>query len=285
MAYTYENFTTAATNAGLMDGFSEDDLKIAQSSPEYGLSLLKLRQDSAKATTAEQKLLAQEAENQLRSSYGSLNTGTAGSFNYGKQTQYQKLLDDATSYGSFQYDPSADPSYGAYRKQYLREADRAQQSTMAQATTMSGGRPSTYAITAGQQAGNYYRGQLNDAIPTLEQNAYQRHLSDYEAKLSAFNAISADREFDYNKYLQEWNNAMTLYNMGIKTPEVLAMLGIPEDLVSAGGGGGDTGSGTGSKEKNKDTANSNQTTAATGTQMSDNMSKILANELLWARGS
>lgn len=227
MAYTYENFTTAASNAGLLEGFSADDLKIIEKNPEYGLSLLKMRQDAAGATTAEQRLLAQEAENQLRTSYGSMNTSTPGSFQYGKDTIYQKLLSDATTPGSFEYDPSADPSYGAYRKQYLREADRAQQSSMAQAATMSGGVPSTYAITAGQQAGNYYRGQLNDAIPTLQQNAYQRFLSDFEAKQSAFNAISADRTFDYNAYQQEWNNALTLYNKGIQTPEVLAILGIP----------------------------------------------------------
>lgn len=244
MAYTYDDFTLAATNAGLLKDFSDDDLAIAQTNPEFGLSLLKLRQDAAGATTAEQKLLAQEAENQLRTTYGGLKTSTGGSFSYDKQNAYESLLNEVTNYQPFTYDPATDPSYGAYKKTYLREADRATQDTMAQASAMSGGRPSTYAIGAAQQAGNYYRGQLNDALPALEQNAYARHLSDYEAKLSGLNSLMADREFDYNQYLQNWNNALTLYQLGRRTPEVLAVLGLPAKKASAGGGGGSSGGST-----------------------------------------
>ena len=45
MAYTYEDFVTAAQGAGMYDSFSQDDLTIAQKSPEYGLSMLKLQQE------------------------------------------------------------------------------------------------------------------------------------------------------------------------------------------------------------------------------------------------
>lgn len=252
MAYTYENFTTAANNAGLLSSFSEDDLAIAKTSPEYGLSLLNLRQEYANAKTAEQKLLAQEAENQLRSSYGSLTTAAPTSFTYGKQTEYQKLLDEVSNYQPFEYDPATDPAYGSYKKAYLREADRATQDTMAQASAMSGGRPSSFAVSAAQQAGNYYRGQLNDAIPTLQQNAYQRYLNDYNANLSALGALNTDRTFDYNAYLTEyeqeqqaWNNAFALYQaLGYATPEIAAILGIPA-ANTGGAAGGSSGSGGG----------------------------------------
>lgn len=250
MAYTYENFTTAAQNAGLLDGFSEEDLNIARVNPEYGLSMLRLRQDAAGASTTEQRLLAQEAENQLRSTYGGINNQSQGSFTYDKQDTYKQLLDEATNYKPFSYDAATDPSYSAYKKAYLREAERARQDTMAKASAASGGVPSSFAVSAAQQAGNYYTGQLNDALPNLEQNAYQRHLSDYNAKLSAFDAINTDRNFDYNAYLQEyerkqqeWNNALTLYQMGQRTPEVLAILGLP--AVSAGGGSGSSSRGSG----------------------------------------
>lgn len=252
MAYTYEDFTTAAQNAGLLDGFSEDDLNIAKTNPEYGLSMLKLRQDAAGATTTEQQLLAQEAENQLRSAYGSLGAQTQSSFQYGNENEYQKLLNDVTNYQPFSYDAGSDPSYSAYKKAYLREAERATQDTLAKASAASGGVPSSYAVSAAQQAGNYYTGQLNDAIPTLQQNAYQRYLSDYNAKLSAFDAMSTDRNFDYNAYLQEyerkqqkWNNALTLYQMGQRTPEILAILGIPEETMAGGGDSGSSSGGSG----------------------------------------
>ena len=66
MAYTYDDFVSAAQGAGLYDSFSQDDLVIAQNKPEYGMSMLKLQQDFNGAATAEQRLLAQEAMNQLR---------------------------------------------------------------------------------------------------------------------------------------------------------------------------------------------------------------------------
>ena len=58
MAYTYDNFVSAANAAGLMNQFSEQDLQIAQRNPEFGLSLLSLLKDNSNATTAEQQLLA-----------------------------------------------------------------------------------------------------------------------------------------------------------------------------------------------------------------------------------
>ena len=250
MAYTYDNIVSAANAAGLMNQFSEQDLQIAQRNPEFGLSLLSLLKDNSNATTAEQQLLATEAANQLRKSYGVYNTGTLGtdsayagsygtqindlmdqiknygSFNYANQDEYQKLLDQITNYGSFSYanqdsyqqlldsivnqqpfnyDLQSDPSWGSYKKAYMREGDRASANALAQASAASGGRASSYALTAAQQAGNYYAGQLADIIPTLEQNAYSRYLSDFNNRLSSLGAMESDRAFDYQNYLNQFS--------------------------------------------------------------------------------
>ena len=250
MAYTYDNFVSAANAAGLMNQFSEQDLQIAQRNPEFGLSLLSLLKDNSNATTAEQQLLATEAANQLRKSYGVYNTGTLGtdsayagsygtqindlmdqiknygSFDYANQDEYQKLLDQITNYGSFSYanqdsyqqlldsivnqqpfsyDLQSDPSWGSYKTAYMREGDRASANALAQASAASGGRASSYALTAAQQAGNYYAGQLADIIPTLEQNAYSRYLSDFNNRLSSLGAMESDRAFDYQNYLNQFS--------------------------------------------------------------------------------
>lgn len=181
MTYTYDDFVTAATNAGLLDQFSDDDLKIAQTNPEYGLSALKLTQDLRNATTTEQQLLATEALNQLRQSYGSFGTMNTSDALSGSETVYQQALAAAET-PAFSYDASQDPSYSALKKSYLREGERAREDTMAQASAMTGGVPSSYAVTAASQAGDYYNTQLADAIPTLEQNAYQRYLNEYNLK-------------------------------------------------------------------------------------------------------
>lgn len=209
MAYTYDQFTKAATNAGMLEKFSQQDLDTAKNNPEYGLSMLKLYQDEAGATTAEQKLLAQEAANQLRKTYGTLSTApqTAGEqgsgFKYKNQTVYQDVLDKIVKREPFEYNQNEDPQYSAYRKAYLREADRAREDTLAKVSANSGGTPSSFAVTAAQQAGDYYVGQLNDQIPVLQQNAYQRYLNNAGLDVSTLEALTGDRSFDYSAYLQE----------------------------------------------------------------------------------
>ena len=204
MAYTYDDFVTAATGAGLLEKFSDDDLKIAKSNPEYGLSALKLQQDLKGAKTTEQQLLAQEAINQLRTSYGNLGKQAGTSFQYDNQPAYQKLLDDVASMGSFSYDAKNDPSASALKKTYLREGERARADTLAKVSAATGGAPSSYAVTAAQQAGDYYNTQFTDKLMGLEENAYQRYLNDFSTKLSQLGAMNADREFDFNAYLQNY---------------------------------------------------------------------------------
>lgn len=252
MAYTYDDFVTAANNAGLLNAFSETDLTTAKSNPEYGLSMLKLQQDIGAATTAEQKLLAEEAANQLRKSYGALTTpATGSSFTYEGQDAYDQLLKDITNYKPFEYDPNTDPRMAAYRKTYLREAERARADTMAKASAATGGVPSSYAVGAAEQAGNYYTGKINDVIPELFSDAYSQHMNDFNLKLNALGAMDADRQFDYSAFLgsleekqQQWNNAMAMYQLfGYEAPqEYLDILGVQKPQpVSYGGGGGDSG--------------------------------------------
>ena len=261
MAYTYADFERAAGEAGLSDSFDESDKSIAQRYPEYGLSLVSLRRDLNKATTNEQKLLATEAENQLRKNYGSLapagqsiqtqgtqasGTGAAsyapatenrdgigsigvGAGNTGTQSsatgstkppaystaanaansdtgraesptegsaepttsehksytnEYQRLLDREKTQQDFSFDPFQDPRYIAYKKAYNREGDRASANALAQSAAATGGRPSSYAQTAAQQANNYYAAKLADIIPTLYGQALDEYNADYERAMA-----------------------------------------------------------------------------------------------------
>ena len=221
MAYTYDDFVTAAKNAGLYDTFSQNDLVTAQKSPEYGLSLLKLQQDAGKATTEEQKLLVQEAVNQLRSTYGTMSStpSTTSGFTYGGETEYQKLLDGITTPSSFDYDHRADPTYGAIKESWTADSDRTRDKVLGSGTVPQ----SSWAGAAAQQAGNYSDAKVNDVIPTLHQNAYEEYLNDYNTELSKFGAVAADKNFDQTAYLQQlqmeqaaaqqkFTNDMTLHN-------------------------------------------------------------------------
>lgn len=233
MAYTYDDFVNAANQSGLMGQFSQDDLNLAQKYPEFGLSVLSLKKDYNNATTAEQRLLANQAANELRKSYGNYSGGAdGGSFRLESKLNRRAddLLDRLGSFGSFSYDEAptyenafaqqqkdlldrilnredfawskeTDPQWSSYKKSYLREGDRATANALAKASAASGGRPSSYAVNAATQAGDYYATKLNDMIPTLYQQAYERYLDEYNMKLKDLNAVNQQEQLDYAKYL------------------------------------------------------------------------------------
>ena len=241
MPYSYDDFLSAATSSGLLGEFSQADLETAQRYPEFGLSILSLKMDYHDAATDEQRLLANEAANQLRSSYGNYRGGDDGSRYYSQGKipgQIDAILDQINNFGSFSFDQEApvydnqyaeqqqalldailnrpdftwsketDPLWGSYKKSYLREGDRATANALAQASAASGGRPSTAAVTAATQAGDYYATQLNDIIPTLYQQAYDRYLNEYSMMLQDLGAVNTQEQLDYAKYLDQ----LTQYN-------------------------------------------------------------------------
>lgn len=233
MAYTYDDFVKAANQSGLMGQFSQDDLNLAQKYPEFGLSVLSLKKDYNNATTAEQRLLANQAANELRKSYGNYSggadggsfrlesklnrrsddllgqIGSFGSFSYDEAPAYENafaqqqkdLLDRILNREDFSWSKETDPQWSSYKKSYLREGDRATANALAKASAASGGRPSSYAVNAATQAGDYYATKLNDVIPTLYQQAYERYLDEYNMKLKDLNAVNQQEQLDYAKYL------------------------------------------------------------------------------------
>lgn len=260
--YTYDDFVKKATDAGLMGNFSQYDLDVAKQHPEFGLSILSLKQDNLNAKTDEARALANQAANELRQSYGNYSGGADGSqyiaggltpssyqsayqeqidgllgqignyqspyqanidsllgqignygaFSYDKAAptytnQYQStidsLLDQIVNREDFSYDKDQDPAWSAYKKQYRREGDRATANALGQASAASGGLPSSYAVNAATQAGDYYAAQLSDMIPTLYQQAYDRYLNEYQMKQSALASVNTQEQNDYQKYLTD----------------------------------------------------------------------------------
>ncbi len=95
------------------------------------------------------------------------------------------------------YDPDADPVWQALQKQYRREGDRATREAMGRAAAMTGGVPSSYAVTAASQAGDYYASQLSDRLPQVYEDAYQRYLNEYQRQLGISDRYAGfdDREY------------------------------------------------------------------------------------------
>lgn len=119
----------------------------------------------------------------------------------------QKAQDNTAN---FKYDPMADASYQALTKEYARLGDRANENTIANQAALTGGRVSSYAVSAAAQAQNQYNQALTDKIPELERLAYDRFNADRNYGLnllgtmkslddSAFNRFTDQRNFNYQQ--------------------------------------------------------------------------------------
>ena len=125
-------------------------------------------------------------------------------------TDYVRRRDEAAerAAASFSYDPETDPVYGSYRKAYTREGQRAMEDTLGRYAAMTGGMPSTAAVTAASQAGDDYAAKLADKLPELYQQAYQRYLQEYQRQMGLAGAYDDyDREAyaRYRDELDQWN--------------------------------------------------------------------------------
>lgn len=127
------------------------------------------------------------------------------------------MLDAILNREDFSWSKETDPQWSSYKKSYLREGDRATQNALAQASAASGGRPSTAAVTAASQAGDYYAAQLNDVIPTLYQQAYDRYLNEYNMMLQDLGAVNTQEQLDYAKYLDQLGQYNTDRNFAYQT--------------------------------------------------------------------
>lgn len=127
----------------------------------------------------------------------------------------------------FTYDPETDLSMQAYRKAYLREADRGTRDTMGAYAGMTQGVPSSAAITAASQAGDYYRAQLADKVPEMEANAYSRYLNGQQQELTRL-------QLQQNGYEALIADAMNRWaTLGRADDYVSQVLGVPVGTTTA----------------------------------------------------
>ena len=144
-------------------------------------------------------------------------SGTAPKFNDRYAGRIENKLGDILNRESFSYDPTQDENYAAYRKAYLREGDRAYKENLGTVAAMSGGAPSSYAVTAASQNRDYYTSQLTDKLPELYQAAYNRYVNEYNMNQSDLDALRGLRSDDLNKYQIDLNQFNADRNFDLST--------------------------------------------------------------------
>lgn len=119
-----------------------------------------------------------------------------------------QLMNDLLAREKFSYDAESDPLFQQYKNIYTREGNRSMNDTLAAAASGAGGM-SSYAMTAAQQANNYYMAQLGDKIPELQQLAYDMYLNDVNLQRQDIGMLMDKDAVDYGKYrdtVSDWNN-------------------------------------------------------------------------------
>lgn len=123
----------------------------------------------------------------------------------------------------FSYDLNGDALYQQYKDKYITQGRLAMADTIGQASAMTGGYGSSYAVTAGNQAYQSSLQNLNDIVPQLYQMAYDRYTqegNDLKDKYSMLNNMyqteygeHRDKVGDYNTELarltEAYNNERT----------------------------------------------------------------------------
>ena len=111
----------------------------------------------------------------------------------------EEMLNKILNREDFSYDPTSDPLTQQYQSYYQQEGDRAMRETLANAAASAGGMNS-YAITAAQQANNYYASQMANKIPELRNLAYQMYLDDKESMVQDLGLLQGMDATQYNRY-------------------------------------------------------------------------------------
>ncbi len=155
---------------------------------------------------------------QYNSAYAPTNSGFqwnygTSQFDYGKPEDYDseykalidELLNQILNRDNFSYDVNSDPLYQQYKNMYLREGQRAMNDTLASAASGAGGMNS-YALSAAQQAQNYYDAQLGDKIPELYQLAYEMYLNNIDRDVQNMGLLQNLDETQYNRYRDDMSD-------------------------------------------------------------------------------
>ena len=106
-----------------------------------------------------------------------------------------------------------DDVISAYKKAYLREADRTGRDTLGQYATMTGGIPSTQAVAAASQAADYQKSKLAELMPSLYQQQIEaamnrwKELGTADDKVAAILGVQVGAPTADQTY-QNWNRKM-----------------------------------------------------------------------------
>ena len=123
-----------------------------------------------------------------------------------KYTQLsQDALDRWQNRDDFKYDLNSDAIYNQYKNNFMNQGKIAAKDVMGQASSLTGGYANSYMQTVGNQAYQGYLQKLNDIVPELQQNAYNKYLQEGDDLYKQWQLMSSLENQDYSRYIDKQN--------------------------------------------------------------------------------
>lgn len=113
------------------------------------------------------------------------------------------ILNDILNREKFSYNLNADPLYEQYKEIYTQNGKRAMMDAMGEASALTGGYGSTYAVAAGNQAYDEYLNELNSVALDLRDRAYEQYGDEGDKLFEDIALLRSLDGDDYEKYLNE----------------------------------------------------------------------------------
>lgn len=116
-------------------------------------------------------------------------------------SQIESLVNEILERDDFRYDMQSDPLYQQYRQLYTENGQKAMRDTVGQASALTGGYASSYAVTAGNQAYTDYLDELNSIALDLRDRAYEMYSDEGDRLIEDVTLLRGLDGDDYEKYL------------------------------------------------------------------------------------
>jgi hypothetical protein len=113
------------------------------------------------------------------------------------------LLDKYLNPEPYAYNVQEDPAFESYKNTYTRLGEKSFEDTLGNLVARTGGRPSSWAISAASQAKDAYNQQLMDIVPQLEERAYGRHQDQLTNFYNQLNMLQNLDALKYGRYADE----------------------------------------------------------------------------------
>lgn len=227
----YDKLLESIQSSG--QNWSQYDLELAKNNPDAGWSIYESKNDwldAQKRGDQNAMQAANTAANNVRGLYGNYSGGADGASYQLKQTydpvpeftQYESkyadeidaLMRSIQNRDPFSYSPDADVSYQAYAEKYRNAGQKARDDAIGTAASMTGGIPSSYAMTAAQQAQNNYNAALSDVLPQLEQLAYSKYVDEGNQMRDNLSTLIQLDNDAYARHMDAYNSALNNWQLG-----------------------------------------------------------------------